>query len=112
MTENEAIQNFKRELRAPLSPFSITMCDIAIQALEKQIPKRPMLCRNEKSVMFADYADGHGECKVQMNNWWRCPCCNSVVGQRVIVHKRVHDQRKKKYCEDCGQAIDWNEADF
>lgn len=49
-----------------------------------------------------------GEYKTQMNNWWRCPCCNKVVGQRVIVRSRIHDQRKKNYCENCGQAIDWS----
>lgn len=35
MTENEAIKNFKQELREPLSPFSITMCNMAIQALSE-----------------------------------------------------------------------------
>lgn len=77
------------------------------EARERQRAKKPMLCMNEKSGMFVDYADGHGEYKTQMNNWWRCPCCNEVVGQRVIVHKHIHDQRKKKFCEKCGQAISW-----
>ncbi len=35
MTENEAIKNFQQELKEPLSPFSITMCNLAIQALEE-----------------------------------------------------------------------------
>lgn len=77
------------------------------EAREKQRGKKPILCMNEVSGMFIDYADGHGEYKTQMNNWWRCPCCNEVVGQRVIAHKHIHDQRKKKFCEKCGQAIDW-----
>lgn len=77
-------------------------------AMEKQRAIKPILCMNEVSGMFVDYADGHGEYKTQMNNWWRCPCCNEVVGQRVIVHKHIHDQRKKKYCEKCGQAISWD----
>lgn len=79
------------------------------EAREKQKPKKPNLCMNEVSGMFVDYADGHGEYKTQMNNWWRCPCCNEVVGQRVIVHEHIHDQRKNRYCENCGQAIDWSE---
>ena len=78
-------------------------------AVEKQKEKKPRLCMNEVSGMFVDYADGHGEYKKQMNNWWRCPCCNSVVGQRVIVHGRTHDQRKKKFCEDCGTKVDWSD---
>lgn len=78
------------------------------EAVERQRAKKPILCMNEVSGMFVDYADGHGEYKTQMNNWWRCPCCNEVVGQGVIVHKHIHDQRKKKYCDNCGQAIDWS----
>lgn len=74
---------------------------------EKAEPKKPILCMNEKSGIFVDYADGHGEYKTQMNNWWRCPFCNSVVGERVIVHSHIHDQKKKKFCEECGTAIDW-----
>ena len=85
--------------------------DIAISALEKKIPRNPILCMNEESGMFVEYADGNGEYKTKKNNWWRCPCCNEVVGQRVIAHKHIHDQRKKKYCEKCGQAIDWSDAD-
>ena len=75
------------------------------EARERQRGKKPILCMNEVSGMFVDYADVHGEYKTQMNNWWRCPCCNEVVGQRVIAHKHIHDQRKKKFCEKCGQAI-------
>lgn len=77
------------------------------EARGRQKGKKPILCMNEVSGMFIDYADGHGEYKTQMNNWWRCPCCNEVVGQRVIAHKHIHDQRKKKFCEKCGQAISW-----
>lgn len=77
------------------------------EARERHRAKKPILCMNEVSGMFVDYADGHGEYKTQMNNWWRCPCCNEVVGQRVIVHKHIHDQRKKNFCEKCGQAISW-----
>lgn len=79
------------------------------EARERQRGKKPILCMNEVSGMFVDYADGHGEYKTQMNNFWRCPCCNEVVGQRVIAHGHIHDQRKKKFCENRGQAIDWSE---
>lgn len=77
------------------------------KARERQRGKKPILCMDEVSGMFVDYTDGHGEYKTQMNNWWRCPCCNEVVSQRVIAHKHIHDQRKKKFCEKCGQAILW-----
>lgn len=134
MTENEAIEvlnNFDMQVSAKAdgayqSTIGEMACKVAIKALseiqqyqaigtveecrearERQRAKKPILCMNEQSGMFVDYADGHGEYKTQMNNWWRCPCCNEVVGQRVIVHKHIHDQRKKIFCEKCGQAISW-----
>lgn len=78
-----------------------------LEAREKQIEKKPILSMHEKGCMAIDYADGHGEIKETESNFWRCPKCKSVVGQRVVVHKHIHDQRKKKYCENCGQRIDW-----
>lgn len=76
-----------------------------LKALKKSVAMPPVLCMNERSVLFVDYADGHGEAKTQVNNWFRCPCCSSIVGERRIVAKRVVDQRKKPYCEKCGQKI-------
>ena len=134
MTENEAIKRVEEfglyhaigDL--PYSTLTVKAFEMAIEALreiqqyreigtveecrearERQRWRKPNLCMNEVSGMFVDYADGHGEYKTQMNNWWRCPCCNEVVGQRIIVHKHIHDQRKKKFCENCGQAIDWGD---
>lgn len=127
MTENEALTILKceKEHHMDCSIFGEALL-VAIKALEeirqyraigaveecweareRQRGKKPILCMNEVSGMFVDYADGHGEYKTQMNNWWRCPCCNEVVGQRVIAHNHIHDQRKKKFCEKCGQAISW-----
>lgn len=103
--EHEQLAHWLEELQAYNSICTIEECR---NAREKQTPKKPVLCMNEKSGMFVDYADGHGEYKTQMNNWWRCPFCNEVVGQRVIAHKHIHDQRKKNFCEKCGQAIDWS----
>ena len=55
------------------------------EALEKQIPKKPNM-RHIK--IFDGYNDG-----------W-CPCCGSYV-QEV--------EYDKKYCQECGQALDWGE---
>jgi hypothetical protein len=78
-----------------------------LEAREKQSGNNPILSMYEKGCMAIDYADGRGEIKQTENNFWRCPKCKSVVGERIIVHDRIHDQRKKKYCENCGQKIDW-----
>lgn len=109
--EFKAIKQWKSDIIESFSKYDVNSVDELMKRFceltEKSEPKKPILCMNEESGMFVDYADGHGEYKTQMNNWWRCPCCHSVVGERVIVHSHIHDQRKKKFCEDCGTAIDW-----
>lgn len=59
--------------------------DMAIEALEKQMPKKP-----ERS--YDGFADG--------NPVWDyfCPCCH-----------RAFDDCQPDFCEDCGQAIDWGD---
>ena len=56
--------------------------ELAIEALEKQIPKKPV-----------------GE-------WYllACPICNGVVDEHECNYKF-------DYCPNCGQKIDWSEAD-
>lgn len=107
----EAMHEAIKALNEIQKYHSIGTVEECREAKERHRVKKPILCMNEVSGMFVDYADGHGECKTQMNNWWRCPCCNEVVGQRVIVHKHIHDQRKKNFCEKCGQAISWEKEE-
>ena len=85
--------------------------DIAIQALEKQIAKKPIL-KNGESRSFVDYEDGHGEYKVTKWQDWVCPICGWFVGQRYNrSQNHSHDQRKCNYCNECGQKIDWSDVD-
>ena len=60
---------------------SLEILDMAIQALEKQIPKKP--------------ADQHG---VWLNK--RCPSCDYVISRS--------EEGIFNYCKKCGQALDWN----
>lgn len=39
-----------------------------LEALKKSVAMPPALYMNERSVLFVDYADGHGEAKTQVNN--------------------------------------------
>ena len=82
MTENEAIEklnmldealNFQRH-DADECSFALQM---AIQALEKQIPKKP---------------------SYNGANWYRCP-------NGCEVHKKQFE--KDWYCPKCGQRLDW-----
>ena len=68
--------------------------ELAISALEKQVPDKP---HEWKTSKWQD---------------WVCPECGCFVGQRYnSMQRRPHDQRKCNYCNDCGQAIDWSEGE-
>lgn len=52
--------------------------DMAIEALQKQIPKKPIF-----SGLYA------------------CPCCRTIM-------LRGSFESKGKHCKECGQKIDWS----
>lgn len=81
MTENEAIKEFQQNIDMPFgSNISREASELAIQALEKQIPKKPDFTEDKKFAL--------------------CPCCNG---------KGLLD--KQKYCDNCGQKLDWSDSD-
>lgn len=83
MTEIEAIEELKcyRACSGTAYPEEI---DIAINALEKQIPKKPINITKAK--------DGHK----YVGLIGKCPCCNDIIDESNIV------------C-DCGQKLDWSD---
>ena len=62
---------------------------IAIQAIEKQIPKKPTY-----------EGDGYAPDGTFVWDEWLCPCC----GERYEVDYDDYD-----YCPNCGQKIDWSD---
>lgn len=63
---------------------------MAIEALEKQIPKKPVL-ENTKGIVGI--------------NMWHCPVCKNEI---------ISDWNKdiaNHYCHHCGQAIDWSDEE-
>ena len=62
--------------------------DVAIKALEKQIPKKP-------NIEGDGYADGQ-----LVYDTWICPCCEN--------HYEI-DYDNYDYCPNCGQHIDRSE---
>lgn len=65
----------------------IKSIEIAIQALEKQIPKEPIY-----------EGDGYAPDGTFVYDEWICPSC----GTRYEVDYDEHD-----FCTNCGQKIDW-----
>ena len=114
MTESEAI----KEVRFNMSTIGLSnesakrvveARDMAIKALEKQIPKKPIL-KHDVSVMHINRGNQPHEWKSLESDNWHCSECDSFVGERVYVLDRHHDQRKKKYCDNCGQKLDWSDT--
>ena len=91
MTENEAIELIENDLKLHSKDLSSKYKNglrIAIQALEKQIPKKPTPIDYEK------YMDTVKNALFLKGTYW-CPNCNHVV-------------KCGTYCSDCGQKLDWS----
>lgn len=86
MTESEAKANIITYATAEAENLPIgmgTAFDVAIQALEKQIPKKPMISYDERVK----------------ENWCSCGVCAFGFGWKRTIHY--------KYCPNCGQKLDW-----
>lgn len=95
MNYEEAIDNLNNKfLLCPIDCAEdcevcrIEAVQLAIKALEKQIPKKPIATTKEKKSL-GEYDD-----------WQSCPRCKMSFG---------YCTRKDEvtYCPKCGQAIDW-----
>ena len=75
------VENEIEEIKA--SKF-ITALNTAIEALEKQIPKKP----TDKTLEYDGY-------------YGRCPGCNRVI----------YDYKDRNRCYNCGQALDWSDTE-
>lgn len=136
MTENEAIEELREQIETAESMISFNMdfepkhdnsvlenkiktAKIAISALEeiqqyraigtveegrearkKQIPKKP----NKRQVGT----------NILMSKIYYCPICDKKLYDCAIKKGKLDyvspGSKKSKFCEDCGQAIDWSET--
>ena len=90
MTREEARkwqETFKRTY-GNFSPEATEACDMAIEALEKRIPIRPIMRIEEKGFNKGCI-------------YPHCPICDTMP----VPHPNV------SYCDKCGQAIDWSESE-
>ena len=114
MTDSEAKAILERDLNClkqnKALRDSIESMEIAINALGKHMPKKPIL-KHDVPVMHINRGEQPHEWKRLESDNFHCPECDSFVGERVYVHSKVHDQRKKKYCDNCGQKLDWSDKE-
>ena len=96
MTESEAI----KEVRFNMSTIGLSdkaakrvveARNVAIKALEKQIPKKPTPIDYEKYIDVIDNA------RLLRGAYW-CPNCKRVV-------------KSGSFCNDCGQKLDWSDEE-
>ena len=71
----------------------ITAIGIAIQALEKQIPKKPRKTDSYRGVLKRVYA-------------YACPTCHNVC-----LEKYMNERQNTTFCWDCGQKLDWSDEE-
>lgn len=91
MTNQEAIEILKIErdhMIPTLLPERIEAMDMAISALERQIPKKPEQSKTPRYGMGYEYYD------------WCCPTCGRFLA--------FESSKGDHHCT-CGQAIDWEE---
>lgn len=88
MTESEAIKTLQRDLQIQLEnkalPDGIEAIQIAIQALEKQVPMK--VKNSGERIPFE----------------WYCPACGELLCDDGYKDTYI------KYCEHCGQKLDWS----
>ena len=94
MTESEAIEIVRKEKaymdshagRAQSEAFQM-----AINALEKQIAKKPYIQQDNRN-----------------NDCMECPSCDSFIGYECDCRDEHY---QINYCPNCGQAIDWSDEE-
>lgn len=72
--------------------------EIAIEALKRDVPVKPIMMTTPRRTKFFEYYD------------WKCPICNCFLayeedGRHLIL---AHE---KSRCSNCFQLIDWSNTD-
>ena len=89
MTASEAIEILNKMNIRHAHPFNDAI-NRAVEALEKQIPKKPYKIREHKQ------------------NDYYCAICKRYLGDEMELK---HACLQPEYCEHCGQALDWSDSE-
>lgn len=94
MTESEAIKELhKIRPRGGIIPQKrADALDVAIQALEKQIPKKPVM-----KQYFENLED----------EYLCCPTCGEILTDRIPADNKTF----YFHCMNCGQKLDWSDEE-
>ena len=94
MTESEAIKELHEiRPRGGIIPQKrAEALDVAIQALEKQIPKKPIM-----KQYFEDLED----------EYLCCPTCGEILTDRIPADNKTF----YFHCMNCGQKFDWSDEE-
>ena len=97
MTENEAIEFMKRYLDTECyTDKCVSAHNMAIKALEKQIPKRLEI----RNATCADIESGLRDFITTQGKICWCPTCKDTICVSGI-----------EYCWYCGQKLDWGDEE-
>lgn len=91
MEIQRAIRTLKMEMLGDSEQMKYAK-QIAIDVLEKQIPKEPKIIKYESEYDTRDYF---------------CPICNKCFIH--FVDGEFYAGKKDCWCSECGQKIDWSE---
>ena len=92
MTKSEAIVQLKMK-RTFTYGIDAKVFGMAIQALEKQIPKKPRKTDSYRGVLKRVYA-------------YVCPTCGNAC-----LEKYMNERQGTMFCWNCGQKLDWSEEE-
>lgn len=97
MTLQEIIESINYCLECDNDRIPTTQEDLQIikKAIEKQIPKKPII--DNRNTHYIDYKD------------YICPCCKKRIITKI--DGDFISGRKQNYCDNCGQALDWSEVE-
>lgn len=128
----EALWFYKEKLYNGIFKDKIAAFDVAIEACEKQMPKRPKHI-HEEHKKHEWKKDRHGNIDLwafeyEYHNGPQCERCGESYCEHCDPHydskpcvvdkyvcptcgKSVYSFKKKSFCEYCGQAIDWSDTE-
>lgn len=80
----------------------LTAYDMAIEALEKQIPKKPIIYTDTRNLL--DYnGNDYGVREVDV---YDCPNCGFDISDKSVCEEYEY---KPSCCPECGQKLNWED---